>query len=152
MTTEQAAIYLFDSTMIWLGMYFIRIQGTVVLQTSQYYYHVATEYLFWYQYNALPYSAGLFHKATSPVMTSWNAFSDWRLLQGTSDKRQATAKLPQSDGQIWAMWQVFVSHRHFPVIVTSNCISFLTEIANEVRLVTFSCLWYSRVIRTLCSD
>jgi len=123
MSTEHAAIYLFESTLTWLGMYFIRIQGILALQTSQYCYHVATEYFFWYQYNALPYSAGLFHKATSPVMTSGNGVSDWSLLHGTSDKRQATGKPPQSDGQIWAVWQVFVSHRHFPVIVTCNCVA-----------------------------
>jgi hypothetical protein len=69
----------------WYG-YFIRIQGTVVLQTSLCCYHVATEYFFWYQYNALPYLSGLFHKTTSPVI-SRNGFSDWSLLQRTSDER-----------------------------------------------------------------
>ena len=63
--------------------------------------------------------------------------SDWSLFHRTSDKRQVTAKLQQSDRQIWAVWQVFVSEDIFlsQSLVIVLCLS--AEAASKLRLVRF---------------
>jgi len=35
-------------------------------------------------------------------------------------ERQATGKLQQSEKQVWAVWQVFVSQRRLPLTVTCH--------------------------------
>ena len=68
---------------------------------------------------------GLFHEATSPVMTgentSQNGNNDWSLFHNTSEKRPVTGKLQQSDRQI--LISVCFTKTFSCVTVTCHCIA-----------------------------